>query len=100
MVLHVNLILFLTTEKPTVKTRPFYQEERRGRPFFLPLDVDGTPSPSFQWFRNGYALPGQTNQVLVLPALDEEDQGTYTCEIVNVAGRLLWLEATLHVVDE
>ena len=87
------------TEKPRVRNRPFYQEIRRGKPFFLPLEAEAIPPATFQWFKNGYPLPEQRGAVLVLEDVDLSAAGTYSCEVSNVAGRVLWLEATLHVTD-
>jgi hypothetical protein len=70
-----------------------------GKPFFLPLEVEAIPAASFQWFKNGYPLPEQRGDVLVLDAIDFSSAGTYSCEVHNVAGRVLWLEATIHVTE-
>jgi hypothetical protein len=87
------------SKKPRIRNRPFYQEIKAGKPFYLPLEVEAVPTASFQWFKNGYPLPDQRQSVLLLESVDVSSTGTYSCEVVNVAGKLLWLEATIHVVD-
>lgn len=93
------LSFFLLLEKPKIKNRPFYQELKSGKTFYLKLDVDAIPPPSFQWFRNGYKLDGYNKQELFLDILDTSHSGTYSCEVSNLAGTYLWLEATLAVLD-
>src|SRR3989442_5853865 len=41
---------------------------------------------TFQWFRNGVAMDGQTNSDLVLEGVDIGDVGYYTCNISKDGG--------------
>jgi len=41
---------------------------------------------TFQWFRNGLAMDGQTNSDLVLESVGIEDVGYYTCNISKDGG--------------
>lgn len=77
---------------------PFRTVVERGRPFELKLDFDGVPLPSFQWFKNGYKLEGVTGHVLYFAAISQEDEGTYSCELSNIAGSVIWLEGLIEVV--
>jgi hypothetical protein len=49
---------------------------------------DGTPPFTYQWYRNGKALPGETKPVLVIT--DPKATGVFTCLIRNEAGELWW----------
>jgi hypothetical protein len=92
--------IFPFSEKPRIKTRPFYQEAKAGKSLILSLDVEGIPPPSFQWFRNGYPLPDQLNQTLVIEELDKKIHGgTYACEVKNIAGKYFWSEVIVHISD-
>jgi hypothetical protein len=90
----------ISLEKPRIKTRPFYQEAKAGKSLILSLDVEGIPPPSFQWFRNGYPLPDQLNQTLIIEDLDKKIHGgTYACEVKNIAGKYFWSEVIVHISD-
>lgn len=96
----VNCFVHLSViEKPKVKNRPFYKEVKMDGAFQIHLDVEGVPPPGYQWFRNGYPLEGENNQVLVIDKMDRSLAGTYSCEVKNIAGSFLWLEATIAVPD-
>lgn len=49
---------------------------------------DGTPPFTYQWYRNGKPLPGETAPVLRIT--DPKATGTFTCLIKNSAGELWW----------
>lgn len=91
-------VFFVNIEKPKVTTKPFYHEVTLGHSFYFQLDVDGLPYPHFRWYKNGYPLLNQSHSGILIEKMDYYHAGTYTCEIWNIAGDLLWLEATLHAV--
>jgi len=41
---------------------------------------------SFQWFRDGVAIPGATDQTLNLPFVQPEDAGRYVCAVTDQQG--------------
>src|SRR5690242_2377831 len=41
---------------------------------------------SFQWFRNGVAMNGQTNSQLVLQNVGTGDVGLFTCNVMQAGG--------------
>jgi hypothetical protein len=62
------------------------------------FSVTGAPLPlTYQWRRNGVALPGETNQVLMLTNLAGSQAGGYTVVLSNAAGRVISSTATLTV---
>ena len=71
----------------------------------LHCDVDGNPSPTVAWFKNGTSIVRETryavmaNHSLIITDLRWEDRGTYECVAVNVGGedRLL---VTLDVLGK
>jgi hypothetical protein len=89
----------ISTEPPTVALKPSYHEIKVGTTMVLNLAAEGTPPPVFQWFKNGYPVPGLTAQVLLMEGVNATHSGTYSCDVQNIAGRVLWLEATILVVD-
>lgn len=60
--LRLLIIFFLFTEPPTVALRPSHHEVKAGTTMFLNLAAEGTPPPVFQWYRNGYLVPGLTGK--------------------------------------
>lgn len=82
-----------------VRTRPSYQEIKVGANLYINLDTDAVPPASFQWYKNGYILTDQKQQALIITNASLNHSGTYSCEVQNVAGSLLWLEATVLVVQ-
>lgn len=89
----------VSTEKPRVRNRASYQEIPKGKEIYLKLEVDALPPPRFQWFRNGYPLADQRQQELHILEAQPGDSGTYSCEVRNIAGAQLWLEATFVVLE-
>lgn len=69
-----------------------------GEDVFIHLSAEGQPPPLYQWMRNGYPIPGETSSTLVIRNVQREQSGAYSCEVYNIAGSFLWLEATLQVV--
>lgn len=49
---------------------------------------DGTPPFTYQWYRNGKPLPGETAPLLRIT--DPKATGVFTCLIKNEAGELWW----------
>ena len=43
----------------------------------------GDPPPTFQWFRNGIPLEGETQPTLELLHVTIDDRGIYNCEVNN-----------------
>jgi hypothetical protein len=84
--------------EPKVVTKPSFFRIKYGSDLIINLKTIGYPPNLFQWYRNGYKFLNQTKQAsLVLNKVDFEYTGTYSCEVSNLAGKILWLEATVHV---
>lgn len=51
------------------------------------LDITATGTGiSYQWYRNGLLLPGDTSAQLLLPTVDAADAGTYICIVTGTCG--------------
>jgi hypothetical protein len=59
--------------------------------------ASGSAPLSYQWRRNGVALPGQTNATIVLTNLTAGDSGDYTLAVSNVGGTAVSDPATVCV---
>lgn len=51
-------------------------------PVTLFVRAEGYPYPSYQWFRNGVLMPGQTNDVFVAPV----EEASYHVAVSNALG--------------
>jgi len=50
--------------------------------------ADGSPTPTYQWQKNGTNIPGATSDSYYFPSAQASDAGNYTVVITNVAGRV------------
>jgi len=61
------------------------------------------PSTTYQWYVNGGAISGETNNTLNLLAITDADDGEYFCEVSNDCGTAFSdhavLEVTMNPVD-
>lgn len=46
----------------------------------------GTPPITYQWQKDGVAIPGATNATYVIPAVSINDTGTYEVVLANAVG--------------
>ena len=82
---------------PVFTVQPRSQSVTAGSAVVLTAGVSGSPTPSFQWLRNGGLLPGATSSSLILPAVSSADAGSYTLVAANAAGSATSSAATLTV---
>jgi hypothetical protein len=57
-----------------------------GSSLTLSATAVGTPTPTYQWRKNGTAISGATNSTLYFPSLATSDSGTYSVIASNSAG--------------
>ncbi len=62
---------------PAVKLLASQISAKEGDPVEIAADVDANGMLSFQWYKDGAALPGQTKQTLHLTAAAGKDAGSY-----------------------
>jgi hypothetical protein len=67
---------------------------------FITLVAEGAPTPSYQWYRNGVPLNGETKSSVYAKNVDSSYSGTYSCELQNIAGKYVWLEATVSIKEK
>ena len=48
--------------------------------------IEGHPPPSFEWYRDGVLIPGETQSFLYIPEVLPRDRGNYTCKAMNSEG--------------
>ncbi len=57
-----------------------------GEPLRLEVEVVSEQPVTYQWFRNGEVLAGETNAVFAVPAVGLEHVGAYTVRVANATG--------------
>ena len=77
----------------------------QGRTFTLEVVASGTPSPSYQWYKDGLPITDETNPTLTITDADPTpgtgDSGAYYCEVSNGFGSPLQSRtATVTVVAD
>jgi hypothetical protein len=63
------------------------------------VKASGSKPLSYQWRRNGIALPGETNTLLQLGAVSTNQAGAYTVAITNSSGAVTSAPALLTVLQ-
>lgn len=62
--------------------------------------ASGSPSPQFQWRKNGADIPGANLFSYTIPSVAAGDAGTYDCVVSNICGGQTSSSATLSVSTE
>eukprot|EP00596_Hydrurales_sp_CCMP1899_P000221 CAMPEP_0119052094 /NCGR_PEP_ID=MMETSP1177-20130426/73508_1 /TAXON_ID=2985 /ORGANISM="Ochromonas sp, Strain CCMP1899" /LENGTH=1020 /DNA_ID=CAMNT_0007031547 /DNA_START=106 /DNA_END=3165 /DNA_ORIENTATION=- len=78
------------SSKPFSKSKASYVELPVDSVLFIQLVAEGSPTPSYQWFRNGVPLYGEIKSSVYAKNVDSSYSGTYSCELQNVAGKYVW----------
>lgn len=82
---------------PSSRTKPLHLVLTTGSQLYLHIEEEGSPAPSIQWFKNGVALRKERKNVLIVNDVNKSHEGTYTCALINMAGKYMWLEATVLI---
>ena len=83
---------------PTFTTQPVSQSVVVGQPVTFTAAASGSPSPTFQWFKNGATVAGATSATLTLPSVQSNDAATYWVVATNAAGAATSTGAVLTVL--
>lgn len=85
------------TVAPAFTTQPTALSALVGGTVTFTAAASGSPTPTYQWYKNGAALSGQTAASLTLSALALTDAATYTVVATNTAGSVTSNPVTLTV---
>lgn len=101
---HGNVILYEnkatknTQTAPVITTQPVDQKVNAGTNATFSVVATGAPPLSYQWQKNGVAIPGATNAMFTTSAAIISDNGSkYSVIVTNPAGSVLSNTATLTV---
>ncbi len=86
--------------KPTISSEPQGATRLLGDSVLLSVLADGTPRPTYQWFKQpAVLLEGATNSALSMTNLQLSDSGDYFVIVTNRAGSITSNPALLTVID-
>jgi pectate lyase/pectin methylesterase-like acyl-CoA thioesterase len=82
---------------PFIRSQPLSQTANAGQDVVFAAGSAG--SPTYQWFKDGVAIPGATGPALLLAAVQAGAAGNYSVVVSNSAGSATSAQATLTVVE-
>ncbi len=87
--------------RPWIVSQPASgQTPQAGSGVAFTVSAAGTPPLSYQWRKNGVAIPGATAATLTLNAVTAADSADYTVQVRNAYGQAESQPASLAVVDD
>lgn len=87
------------TTAPVIAQTPPSLTVVDGQSVALTVAAAGAGPFTYQWYRNGVALPDVTQSACVLPVATAAQAGAYTVTVTNTAGTVTAGPATLTVLD-
>ncbi|MEI7732264.1 MAG: immunoglobulin domain-containing protein [Verrucomicrobiota bacterium] len=72
--------------RPVITSQPQSQTLRINTNAAFCVSAVGTAPMSYQWFKDGLRIYGATNQCMVIPAANTNDQGNYWVRVANEGG--------------
>lgn len=97
MILAYRVTLPGVSYVPIITTQPASRSVNVGQSATLTAAASGSPTPSYQWSKNGVAVSGATAATLSIATTQATDSGSYTVAITNAAGSVTSSAATLTV---
>lgn len=82
---------------PTITTQPQSRTVNTGASATFSVTASGTPSPSYQWRKDGTNLTGATSASYTIASAQASHAGIYTVFVSNTAGSVTSTGATLTV---
>lgn len=95
----VKDLRFLPPVAPAVLLPPESRVVAEGEPLLLQAAASGD-APTYQWSRDGIALPGETQSWLYRSASTAADAGSYTVDVSNEAGTTRSTPAVVEVTPD
>ncbi len=83
--------------KPSFVKQPAVQAVTMGSRASFSVSVAAIPGASYQWRKNGIAIPGATAAVFQVPAVSAGDLGAYSVVATNPIGSVTSFEAPLQI---
>lgn len=90
--------MFTVRDRPQIVATPSDSTYLEGQPLELEIDWVGLAPATFEWFRNGTSVPGQTTNILSLPSPTGSHSGVYTLQITNSLGTVTTIPIVVQIV--
>jgi len=84
---------------PVIAVQPVSQTQVKAHPVTFSATAGGAGPISYQWKKNGVALPGAINSSYSIAKVSAGDAGSYTLMVTNVLGMATSMAATLTVTN-
>ena len=94
-----RLTVTATAEAPTVTTQPAGQTVITGASASFSVSATGTSPLTYQWKKDGIAIPGATSSTYTIAATSLTDSAVFAVVVSNGAGTATSNNATLTVAD-
>ena len=92
-------LTFTTAITPAITTQPRGATVNAGSTVALTVGATGSPTPTYQWRKDGVAIVGATSDTLVLPAVATSAAGNYTVVVANSVGSVTSSAALLAITS-
>ena len=63
----------------------------------LTCTAEGHPAPTYEWYKDGALIPGETRSVLYIAEPSPSNRGNYTCKAINSKGEIVSEPAKLDI---
>jgi sugar lactone lactonase YvrE len=87
------------TSAPTITVQPLAQTTTAGTAVTLTVAATGSAPLSYEWRRDGVAIPGATASTFTIPSVTSSAAGSYSVLVSNSAGSVVSTAAPLAVAN-
>ena len=91
------VIVSPTGTAPSISSQPASRMVDAGSSVAFSVSASGSPTPTYQWQKNGAAIAGATKASLIITPVQVSDAGNYTVVVTNTAGSVTSATAMLTV---
>ncbi|HEY4249375.1 MAG TPA: immunoglobulin domain-containing protein [Lacunisphaera sp.] len=88
-----------TTSGPVIASQPASQAVKKGGTVTFTVVATGTPSPTYQWRKNGTVIKGATSASYTISNLSSSNAGTYSVVVTNSKGSVTSGGAVLTITS-
>ena len=94
-----NIANVFVNSVPSITTQPVSQTVNLGSnvTFSVTGAANTQPVPTYQWYKDGVALPNQTSSTFTLSNAQPANIGYYTCTLTNSLGSVTTSQASLNI---
>lgn len=83
---------------PSISTQPAATTVYEQRPASFNVSGSGSPTPTYQWYKAGAAIPGATTNMFSIASVTMSDAADYTVVLQNAVGSVTSAPAKLTVL--